>query len=142
MLYPKYFSFHLSLQISYFLSEQYRIISGLVIANFEYYAPLAQESLNATYTWFSIKVPEGLSYMRNVILRMKSNIYELNPQMFDNILVIITDAWNYVLKMTPVMLESVGNYTTVCVSTVKDYVSQGQSWMQQHLARCVFFCSF
>lgn len=120
-------------KVTFFLSEQYRIISGLVVSNYEYYGPLVQEKVVGVYEWASVKIPHGYNYVKNVTLTAKTNIYELNPQMFDNMSMMFNDAWNYVVKMTPVVLESVGNYTTQCVSTVQGYVAHGQSWVQQHL---------
>jgi len=118
-------------KVGFFITEQYRIISTFVLNNFEHYSPIVQKSVLDSYDWLIESIPLAYHYVLNLLNVTKQRVYELNPETFDKIWIILVDAWNYVVQKTPVVIAVVGDYTTQCVNMTRGYVQQGQVWMQQ-----------
>jgi len=121
-------------KVSFFLSEQYRIISGLIIATYEKYTPIIQDGVLSTYSWLCVAIPNAYNYTIQLVYTTKQQIYQLNPVFFDSLRVYIDDAIVYVVKVTPVVMETVRNYTSTCAKSTQKYFSAGQIWLQQNLA--------
>lgn len=118
-------------KISFFISEQYRIISSFLLTTFNTYAPIVQENISNAYSWLSTNVPLAYNYIISQLLVLKQKIYELSPETFDKIWLVMVDAWKYVIKMAPVVVESINGYTKQYVDLARSYVQQGQVWFQQ-----------
>ena len=83
------------------------------------------------YTWLLTSLPLAYNYTINLCITTKQKIYELSPETFDKIWLVLVDAWKYVVKMTPVVIETISEYTKQCVNLTRGYVEQGQTWFQQ-----------
>lgn len=118
-------------KISYFITEQYRIISSFLISTYSEYAPIVREYLMNVYTQLRTNIPLAYNYTVNLLFTMKQKVYELSPETFDKIWLVLVDAWKYVVKMTPVIVETIVEYTKQCVTFARGYVDQGQAWFQQ-----------
>lgn len=83
-------------KITYFLGEQYRIISAWISSLYTTYSPIVYNTCTESYAWLSVALPQAYNYIIKVLTICCQKIYELNPEMFDNFLKIMADSWQYV----------------------------------------------
>lgn len=118
-------------KLAYFLRRQYEIISAFFVALYNKYAPIVQSSITDAYQWLEVAVPKAYHFTVTNLLLLKKTIYELNPAMFDKVYVILCDAFNYVVKMVPIVVERCMVALNVLLETLRSYFAQSQQWMQQ-----------
>lgn len=94
-----------------------------------------QEYLLRVYNWLLIALPEAYNYIVNLLFILKRTIYELSPEFFDSLALKLNDAIKYVMRTLPVVIEQARVYVNACVTATRNYVSQGQMWMQQQMQR-------
>jgi len=98
-------------KISYFLSEQYQIISNWVVSLYNIHSPKLIAAVNDTYSWLYVVIPQAYNYILQVLVICATKIYELNPDFFDQALVALEDAKVYVLTQTPIVISAVWEYS-------------------------------
>ena len=136
IFFSNFFPF-LFLQLAYFLRRQYEIISAFFVALYNKYAPIVQSSITDAYQWLEVAVPKAYHFTVTNLLLLKKTIYELNPAMFDKVYVILCDAFNYVVKMVPIVVERCMVALNVLLETLRSYFAQSQQWMQQQFKKWV-----
>ena len=127
--------FYYFFQLSYFLNRQYEIISGYLIGLYKYYAPIIQSNVLQVYNWLEVSIPKAYRFILANVLLLKKTIYELNPPMFDKAYVILSDAFEYVVKMVPIVVERCLVALNILLETVRGYLAKSQGWMQQQFKK-------
>jgi len=124
-------------KVSYFLGEQYRIISGWISSLYATYAPIVVNALTELYNWLCIVIPKVYNYVLNLIMICVKTIYELNPEFFDNLRTNLADAWKYVYTTAPVVVADVQehaiNYFNVARSFMEDSLHKSHVWIKEKM---------
>lgn len=120
-------------KVSFFLTEQYRILSTNALQLFHTYWPIIVEHVKSMYDYLSTTIPLLSKNFVHAVATLNQKIYSLNPEFFDNVWNSMLDLWKYIVKMTPVAVDAVTVYANQCVNVTRNVFNHGQTWVQQHL---------
>ncbi|XP_002166600.2 uncharacterized protein LOC100212344 isoform X1 [Hydra vulgaris] len=121
-------------KVTYFVSEQYRLLTSLLVSTYEHYGPILNEFFLSTYAWLRTSIPLAFNYVVDVAIAVKLAVYQLCPEIFDQIVIIILDVYKYLCKVTPLVFDAVKLFTIQSVNSIRSYIDIGQTWMNQQFS--------
>jgi len=124
-------------KVNYFLGEQYRIISTWLVSLYTTYAPVVIQTTQDLYTWLSVVIPQVINYIIELLRLLCEKIYALNPEMWDQCGMHVTEGWQYVCTQAPVVMANVQEHAVkhfnVAVSVMQDCVQQSHVWIKEKM---------
>lgn len=124
-------------KVTFFVSEQYRIISDWILSLYDAYFPIIYNNLSETYSWLSVAVPQAYAYIIKMLTICVQNIYELNPELFNKAQVVLLDAYSYMYttsgKLMGQVYEHAVTYGNLTRNFMEESLERSHVWIKEKM---------
>ena len=110
------------------------MVSTYLVQTWSIVYPLAHQYASFAINWLSVNTPLAYQYVRELIITILNNIYQLSPQTFDQIHLSIKDACHYVVMTTPYVWERVCDAAFSAGQITHAQILEGKSWLAQKMS--------
>jgi len=124
-------------KVSFFVCEQYRIISEWIVSLYAAYFPIIYNSLKETYAWLNVAVPQAYNYIIRMLSICAQKAYELNPEFFDKALIVLQDAYKCMYmtsgKVMVQVYENAVTYGNLTRNFMEESFERSHIWIKEKM---------
>lgn len=111
-------------KVTFFVTEQYRIISDWISSLYSAYFPIVYGALVDTYAWLRVAIPQAYAYIVKMLTLFVQKIYELNPEFFDKSLIVLQDGFKSFYTTSGIVMVKVYEHAITFGNLTRNFMEE------------------